>query len=471
FGVYIVDSEFRLVRVSAGAASTFRDVDRVLGRDFAEVLRALWTEPFATEAIGLFRRTLATGEAYHAPSTRETRADDGQVESYDWKIERITLPDGRFGVVCHFYDLSERSAFEEALKQHRAELELELQRRGDEIKRMLTQSAMLDRMAAVGTLAAGLGHDLGNLLLPISVSAETLRRTSTGPEQTEAAESILRSMEYVRSLVRGLRLFTLGSESGRLAGPPRTEPEDWARQTSPFLSHAAASGGSGARLEVLVEPGTPALAIDPAALSQAVLNLVQNAADALHELPAADGAAAGRARGIRVTVAGVAGTSRVRVAVVDTGPGMSPEILARCTEPYYTTKTRGVRTGTGLGLALVHETARRCGGTFTISSIEGQGTTVTLEIPAAPEGGADAGRPVAAVELRDPAWRKLGSSLLTASGFSVYEVDGAGIPPESTIVVTDRPRARAGELSRLRDGGPGRAVIVGADGEVDGAGD
>lgn len=117
FGVYVVDANFNLVQVSAGAQKVFENVRPLLGRDFAEVLRLIWPEPFAGEAIRLFRYTLETGESYHAPSTVEQRRDSGDVESYDWKIERITMPDGRYGVVCHFYDLSERQRYEQALRE------------------------------------------------------------------------------------------------------------------------------------------------------------------------------------------------------------------------------------------------------------------------------------------------------------------------------------------------------------------
>lgn len=117
FGVYVIDSDFRLIHVGEGARRVFQNVQPLLGRDFAEVLRIVWKEPFATEAIALFRHTLVTGEPYHAPSTVEVRKDIALVESYDWKIERLVLPDGRYGVVCHFYDLSERNRYEEALRE------------------------------------------------------------------------------------------------------------------------------------------------------------------------------------------------------------------------------------------------------------------------------------------------------------------------------------------------------------------
>ena len=115
FGIYVVDADFKLARVSSGAQKVFENVRPLLGRDFAEVMRVVWEEPFASEAVEIFRHTLETGKTYHSPRTIETRGDIGEIESYDWKLERITMPDGRYGVVCHFYDLSERIRFETAL--------------------------------------------------------------------------------------------------------------------------------------------------------------------------------------------------------------------------------------------------------------------------------------------------------------------------------------------------------------------
>lgn len=116
FGIYAVDSDFRLVQASQGARKAFASVNPLIGRDFAEVMRAIWPETFAAEVIARFRQTLATGEPYHAPSTVEQRTDSGTTEEYDWKLEQITMPDGRPGVVCHFYDLSERHAFEDKIQ-------------------------------------------------------------------------------------------------------------------------------------------------------------------------------------------------------------------------------------------------------------------------------------------------------------------------------------------------------------------
>ena len=123
FGIYVVDAQFRLRQINAGSRKVFEGVHPLIGRDFAEVLRAVWAEPFATEAIERFRHTLESGAPYSVSNTRETRHGVARTESFDWKIERITLADGTFGVVCYFYDFSERMRAEADALLHRELLE------------------------------------------------------------------------------------------------------------------------------------------------------------------------------------------------------------------------------------------------------------------------------------------------------------------------------------------------------------
>ena len=112
----MIDANFRVAQISAGAQNVFKSVAPIIGRDFAEVMRVLWPEPFAREAIAHFRHTLATGQRYRAPSSSQLRADIDIVESYDWQIERVSLLDGTYGVVCYFYDLTERQRYEEQIR-------------------------------------------------------------------------------------------------------------------------------------------------------------------------------------------------------------------------------------------------------------------------------------------------------------------------------------------------------------------
>lgn len=116
FGILIVDADFRLFQVSDGAQKSFQHLGRLIGSDFAEAVRTLWSEAFAAEVVARFRHTLSTGDSYHSPSSVEQRADLGIIECYDWQVERISLADGRSGVVCHLYDLSVREAQEQKIK-------------------------------------------------------------------------------------------------------------------------------------------------------------------------------------------------------------------------------------------------------------------------------------------------------------------------------------------------------------------
>jgi len=116
FGVYFIDSEFRLLAVNKGSREVFAGIEPLIGRDFAEILRIVWQEPFATEAIERFRHTLQTGEPFISPPVTEERANIDEIQSYDWQIHRITLPDGAFGVVCYYYDLSEQKRMEAAVR-------------------------------------------------------------------------------------------------------------------------------------------------------------------------------------------------------------------------------------------------------------------------------------------------------------------------------------------------------------------
>jgi PAS domain S-box-containing protein len=104
-GVYVVNADFRIVEVNPTAKPVFGDID-VVGRDFEEVMRILWLEPYAMEIVALFRHTLQTGQSHVATERSEQRADRGVIEYYEWQIHRITMPDGRFGVVCYFRDVS-----------------------------------------------------------------------------------------------------------------------------------------------------------------------------------------------------------------------------------------------------------------------------------------------------------------------------------------------------------------------------
>ncbi len=132
FGIYIVDDQFRLVRVNAASEdAAFVNVRPLIGRPFDEVLRIIWPEPVAADIIAIFRHTLATGEAYRSKDFINLRADIDQTESYEWEVHPIALAGGRRGAVCYYFD---------ATNLRQAETEV---RAGEQRMRLATEAAAL----------------------------------------------------------------------------------------------------------------------------------------------------------------------------------------------------------------------------------------------------------------------------------------------------------------------------------------
>ena len=120
FGIYAVDADFRLSMVSAGARKTFDGVSSMIGRDFAEVLRVIWPEPSPLARSSFSAIRLKPESRITPPRPSNGANDTDEIESYDWKIDRMMLPDGRLGVVCNFYDLSERERYQSELRKSEA---------------------------------------------------------------------------------------------------------------------------------------------------------------------------------------------------------------------------------------------------------------------------------------------------------------------------------------------------------------
>ncbi len=118
FGTYVVDCRFRIAMMNAASQEgAFRNVRPVIGRDFAEAMRILWPEPVAAEIIGHFRHALESGESYYSPRFINPRHDVEIVESYEWELHRMTLPDGQYGVICYYYDSTKLREAEAALRR------------------------------------------------------------------------------------------------------------------------------------------------------------------------------------------------------------------------------------------------------------------------------------------------------------------------------------------------------------------
>jgi anti-sigma regulatory factor (Ser/Thr protein kinase) len=205
-----------------------------------------------------------------------------------------------------------------------------------------------------------------------------------------------------------------------------TEIAVWWDEVGMMLKSALPSG---VQFSHRLPPDDCWVAIGRVSLTQAVFNLVHNAADSLRE------------RGVgRVTVTVVedrlAGLATVRV--IDDGPGMSEEVVRRCMEPYFSTKTRDV--STGLGLPFVRGLVRRVGGRVEIDSELDRGTTISLILPLVRESQPDhqPGR-VAAVTIRDARMRSFIEGQLQLLGFDLRRSAAKANGKEPMLLVVDPP--------------------------------
>ena len=393
FGVYLIGSQFKILEVSLGAQKVFENVRPLRGRDLAEALRVVWPEPFASEAIDRFRHTLATGEPYQAPSFREHRADVNIEEAYDWRVERVTLPDGGYGAVCYFYDLSERQRWEaalskssDALARANDQLEANVAARTSELsvanaslqdeiahrEGTMAALAQAQKLEALGQLTSGIAHDFNNIVAAIAGGFSVIERRTTDPRIIEIArhgtEAALRGAGLVKQL--------LAFAQRQVLVPNLRNICELLEEAEPLLQRAV---GPQVDLKVDCPMDIGLVRIDQVMLETALINLAVNARDAMP-----DGGLL-QIKGRRLSPddgnwpTGLSAEESIAITVTDQGLGMSAEILQRVIEPFFTTKGPGK--GTGLGLAMVHGFTKQSGGLFRIESTPGEGTTATIYLP------------------------------------------------------------------------------------------
>jgi PAS domain S-box-containing protein len=119
-GVYVVDDQLRLQQVNPRARPIFTKIHPLLGRDLSGIIHLVWPKKIADEIMEHFRHTLRTGKPYHSGDFSGRRRDIKVTETYEWQLQRITLPAGQHGVACFFNNITERKRAEAT--QHRIEV-------------------------------------------------------------------------------------------------------------------------------------------------------------------------------------------------------------------------------------------------------------------------------------------------------------------------------------------------------------
>jgi signal transduction histidine kinase len=229
--------------------------------------------------------------------------------------------------------------------------------------------ALQESLAAVGTLASGVAHEINNPLIAVTLNVqfaleEIARLPNAGPELTAALRDAEAGCQRLSSIARDMGRVVRLPEANR-------HPVDLAEAVRAATN--LASGALRGRVALTIEL-TPVgrVTATETELGQVVMNLVVNAAQAMPTRPANENHVAVRTR--------VGAAGRVLVEVEDNGAGISEDVASKIFKPFFTTKPAGV--GTGLGLWVCSDIVRRLGGTLTFHSTVGKGTTFCIEFPA-----------------------------------------------------------------------------------------
>lgn len=229
------------------------------------------------------------------------------------------------------------------------------------------QLARGEALATVGTLAAGLAHEINNPIAFVSANLNHLGELGHEEEgEAEFAEVLAETREGID------RIRSIVDELTRLArrGEGETEDVDLSRVVRSVLPIVRHEARGRAEIEMLLED-VPPVRGDRQLLGQVVLNLVLNA------IHAVDGDAGGTGR---VVIATTVERPFVQLHIKDSGPGIAPDVLPHIFEPFFTTKGEGQ--GTGLGLAITRQLVERHGGEIGVETGEA-GTRMTIELPIA----------------------------------------------------------------------------------------
>jgi PAS domain S-box-containing protein len=334
---------------------------------------------------------------------------------------------------------------QQELDRSRVELEHLVTERTHALENSHEQLRLSERMAALGTLSAGLGHDMANLLLPIQMRLDALDRQSLSPQASADIQAIRECAEYLKRLVVGLRTFAL--DPMQMAPGTSTDLGKWWVQTAALLAIVLPKR---AQLQGDFPENLPPVRISGSAMTQAVFNLVQNAATAIANVPS----------GLILVTARRADDGFVVLEVKDNGEGMSADVQQRCLEPFFTTKSQHL--STGLGLALVQGIVRHVGGALSVVSELGRGTAFQIRLPTAQRAGATRDElPQAIVTISDDRMKSFVVSLLGKSSVKYHEQSSDQDDDHDVLLwIADKNPDPQSEVERFLEADARRMVIL-----------
>jgi len=309
--------------------------------------------------------------------TRAVRGADGSLKSLVGVCSDITA---RKTAEIERENLLEQLAAERtALAELTATLEQRVEQRTADLMKEVAarekaqeQLRQAQKMETIGQLTGGVAHDFNNLLMAVMGNLDLLRkRLPDDPRLQRLVDGALQGAERGASLTQRLLAFARQQDL-------RAVPVDLSGLVQGMGNLLERSLGPRVALRLDLPEGLPPARIDANQLELAILNLAINARDAMPD---------GGSIEIKVAKHQVQNDAvlkpgtYLKLSVIDTGAGMTPDILKRAIEPFFSSKPLGK--GTGLGLSMVHGLVVQLGGTLELSSAVGKGSTVTMVLPIA----------------------------------------------------------------------------------------
>lgn len=299
------------------------------------------------------------------------RSETSAVEEY-----RIHLPDGTIrwvrdsvratttdddalrldGIVS---DITARKEAELELLEHRARLEMLVTERTNKLEQSRQALLRADRLASLGTLTAGLSHELNNPLGLIQLQADEALLDDDTKTYRSALASIREQVNRCADIVKGILRFSSKAESEKSP----VDLSDIVQRSAEFTRRYALRRG--VRIQDEIQAGQPLVWGNASELEQVLVNLLRNACES-------------SGTGTAVVIALARFEDLLRLSVSDEGCGMTDDAVKHAFDPFYTTKRDSG--GTGLGLSVVHGIVIDHNASISIQSQPGEGTTVTIEI-------------------------------------------------------------------------------------------
>ena len=261
---------------------------------------------------------------------------------------------------------------------HQAVVAIENARLVDDLRRSREQVSRLDRLGTLGTLAAGLAHEINNPLTSIHTFLSMAPEKRHQPDEEfwgDYHALASREVDRIRRLVETMR--SLGRERRSEAAREPVDAGELAAEVIALVQREAQAAQ--VELELECDSQTPKLFVVRDHIHQVMLNLMLNA---LHATPPGER--------VRLITRPDTAEEAVCIEVVDCGEGISEENLSRIFDPFFTTKDPDK--GTGLGLMICHQLVTDHSGTIEVRSVLGEGTTFTVRLPAVDDHGAPARR-------------------------------------------------------------------------------